>query len=154
MRTTAVAFWSRFLRCAYDSVHDGWGVAVTPGQDGNAIEAGDTTNMDTIAKNHSYRTLLASGTAVGLSEGLMGNSEVGYVILLAIPFAAKNDFTFQASQHWCWPRCLAGYCPHRYVYQEEAIPQEPYHPPGLQPCQRRYREIAFARSGMLVVISP
>jgi bisphosphoglycerate-independent phosphoglycerate mutase (AlkP superfamily) len=35
--------------------------------------------MDTIAKDHSYRTLLASGTSVGLSEGLMGNSEVGYV---------------------------------------------------------------------------
>lgn len=47
--------------------------------------------MDAIAKNHSYRTLLASGTAVGLSEGLMGNSEVGYVILLAILSASKND---------------------------------------------------------------
>ena len=33
--------------------------------------------MDTIAKAHSYRTLAAHGTAVGLSEGLMGNSEVG-----------------------------------------------------------------------------
>ena len=37
--------------------------------------------MDTIAKDHSYRTLLASGTSVGLSEGLMGNSEVGYVLI-------------------------------------------------------------------------
>ena len=45
---------------------------------GNAIEAGDTTNMDTIAKEHSYRTLNAHGLAVGLSDGLMGNSEVGY----------------------------------------------------------------------------
>jgi 2,3-bisphosphoglycerate-independent phosphoglycerate mutase len=46
---------------------------------GNAIEAGTTTNMDKIAADHSYRTLAAHGTAVGLSEGLMGNSEVGYV---------------------------------------------------------------------------
>lgn len=60
-----------------NSVHDGWGVAAEPGLDGNAIEAGTTTNMDTIAKEHSYRTLAAHGTAVGLSEGLMGNSEVG-----------------------------------------------------------------------------
>lgn len=46
---------------------------------GDAIEAGTTTNMDTIAKDHSYRTLSAHGIAVGLSEGLMGNSEVGCV---------------------------------------------------------------------------
>lgn len=60
-------------------VHDGWGVASTPGLEGNAIEAGETNNMDTIAKKHSYRTLAAHGTAVGLSEGLMGNSEVGHL---------------------------------------------------------------------------
>lgn len=44
---------------------------------GDAIEAGDTTNMDSIAKDHSHRTLHAHGVAVGLSDGLMGNSEVG-----------------------------------------------------------------------------
>ena len=60
-------------------MHDGWGIAATRGLDGNAIEAADTSNMDSIAKKHSFRTLNASGTAVGLSEGLMGNSEVGYV---------------------------------------------------------------------------
>lgn len=59
------------------SVHDGWGVAPEKGGKGDAISAGDTTNMDTIAKDHSYRTLAAHGIAVGLSEGLMGNSEVG-----------------------------------------------------------------------------
>ncbi|CAE6435551.1 unnamed protein product [Rhizoctonia solani] len=54
-------------------VHDGWGVSEI--EKGNAIAGGDTTNMDTIAKNHSYRTLQAHGLAVGLSDGLMGNSE-------------------------------------------------------------------------------
>lgn len=44
---------------------------------GNAIEAGTTENMDKIAKDHSFRKLSAHGTAVGLSDGLMGNSEVG-----------------------------------------------------------------------------
>ncbi|KAF9028545.1 cofactor-independent phosphoglycerate mutase [Hymenopellis radicata] len=60
-------------------VHDGWGIANTPGLEGNAIEAGTTTNMDTIAKEHSHRKLAAHGIAVGLSEGLMGNSEVGHL---------------------------------------------------------------------------
>lgn len=35
--------------------------------------------MDKITNEHAAMKLLASGTAVGLSEGLMGNSEVGYV---------------------------------------------------------------------------
>lgn len=48
---------------------------------GDAIDAGDTTNMDTLAKNNAYRTLYAHGNAVGLNDGLMGNSEVGYVDL-------------------------------------------------------------------------
>lgn len=69
----------RLLDIILGSVHDGWGIALEQGIDGNAIEAATTTNMDTIAKDHSYRTLNASGTYVGLSEGLMGNSEVGYV---------------------------------------------------------------------------
>jgi len=61
-------------------VHDGWGVAHEEGLKGNAIEAGTTTNMDTIAKENAYRTLTAHGQAVGLSDGLMGNSEVGSVL--------------------------------------------------------------------------
>lgn len=60
-------------------VHDGWGVATEPGLEGNAIEAGSTDNMDKIGADHSQRTLAAHGISVGLSEGLMGNSEVGYV---------------------------------------------------------------------------
>ncbi|KAJ7358395.1 cofactor-independent phosphoglycerate mutase [Mycena albidolilacea] len=60
-------------------VHDGWGIATEPGLEGNAIEAGTTTNMDTIGKEHSQRRLAAHGTAVGLSDGLMGNSEVGHL---------------------------------------------------------------------------
>ncbi|KAH6907886.1 phosphoglycerate mutase [Coprinopsis sp. MPI-PUGE-AT-0042] len=60
-------------------VYDGWGIAAKEGIDGNAIEAGMTTNMDTIAKEHSFRSIRAHGTAVGLNEGLMGNSEVGHL---------------------------------------------------------------------------
>jgi len=61
------------------SVHDGWGIAPSAAQKGDAIRAGETTNMETIAKEHAYRQLAAHGVAVGLSEGLMGNSEVGCV---------------------------------------------------------------------------
>ncbi|KAJ7850999.1 BPG-independent [Mycena leptocephala] len=62
-------------------VHDGWGIATEPGLEGNAIEAGTTTNMDKIGAEHSQRRLAAHGTAVGLSDGLMGNSEVGHLNL-------------------------------------------------------------------------
>ncbi|KAI0779042.1 cofactor-independent phosphoglycerate mutase [Trametes elegans] len=60
-------------------VHDGWGIAPEKNMKGDAISAGDTTNMDAIAKEHSHRTLHAHGLAVGLSDGLMGNSEVGHL---------------------------------------------------------------------------
>ncbi|KAI1789182.1 cofactor-independent phosphoglycerate mutase [Ganoderma leucocontextum] len=60
-------------------VHDGWGIAPEKGMKGDAIEAADTANMDTIAKDHSHRTLHAHGLAVGLNDGLMGNSEVGHL---------------------------------------------------------------------------
>ncbi|PFH45765.1 hypothetical protein AMATHDRAFT_71103 [Amanita thiersii Skay4041] len=58
-------------------VHDGWGISEET--KGNAVHAGTTTNMDSLAKEYCYRTLAAHGTAVGLSEGLMGNSEVGHL---------------------------------------------------------------------------
>ncbi|KAJ7178883.1 putative phosphoglyceromutase [Mycena haematopus] len=60
-------------------VHDGWGIAAEPGLEGNAIEAGNTENMDRLGKEGVQRQLAAHGTAVGLSDGLMGNSEVGHL---------------------------------------------------------------------------
>ncbi|KAG7092047.1 hypothetical protein E1B28_008428 [Marasmius oreades] len=60
-------------------VHDGWGHNDKSGGKGDAIHAADTTNMDTISNNHNVRNLAAHGTAVGLSDGLMGNSEVGHL---------------------------------------------------------------------------
>jgi len=58
-------------------VHDGWGISKEA--KGNAVHAGNTTQMDTLAKENIYRTITAHGTSVGLSEGLMGNSEVGHL---------------------------------------------------------------------------
>ncbi|GBE77285.1 cofactor-independent phosphoglycerate mutase [Sparassis crispa] len=60
-------------------VHDGWGIAPEKNMKGDAISAGDTPNMDALAKEHNYRTLHAHGISVGLNDGLMGNSEVGHL---------------------------------------------------------------------------
>ncbi|KAK6377480.1 hypothetical protein LTR64_000863 [Lithohypha guttulata] len=66
-------------------VIDGWGIpgADSP-KDGDAIAAADTPTMDEFARKGSstaqgYTELEASSLAVGLPEGLMGNSEVGHL---------------------------------------------------------------------------
>lgn len=64
---------------------DGWGVgSETSAPDGNAILNAKTPWMDEFAKDGSsitqgYTELDASSLAVGLPEGLMGNSEVGHL---------------------------------------------------------------------------
>ncbi|EIW67937.1 hypothetical protein TREMEDRAFT_72064 [Tremella mesenterica DSM 1558] len=59
------------------AVHDGWGLS--DNEKGNAVFHGDTTNMDAIRDKHNFVELEAHGLAVGLKEGLMGNSEVGHL---------------------------------------------------------------------------
>src|SRR5664280_2563453 len=46
---------------------------------GNAIEAAATPNLDALFAAWPRTTLKASGLAVGLPEGQMGNSEVGHL---------------------------------------------------------------------------
>jgi 2,3-bisphosphoglycerate-independent phosphoglycerate mutase len=58
---------------------DGWGVNSNP-QD-NAIAAADKPVWDNLVKTCPYVTLGASGEAVGLPQGQMGNSEVGHLNL-------------------------------------------------------------------------
>src|SRR5437868_289776 len=60
-------------------VLDGWGFR--PGREGNAVELGDTPVWHR-RWSRAPRTLLsASGLAVGLPDGQMGNSEVGHLNL-------------------------------------------------------------------------
>src|SRR5437773_1942509 len=60
-------------------VLDGWGFR--PGREGNAVELGQTPIWHRLW-NRAPRTLLnASGLAVGLPEGQIGNSEVGHLNL-------------------------------------------------------------------------
>jgi 2,3-bisphosphoglycerate-independent phosphoglycerate mutase len=60
-------------------VLDGWGLA-DPGP-GNAISQADTPVFDGLWERYPRTTLDASGPAVGLPEGQMGNSEVGHLNL-------------------------------------------------------------------------
>ncbi len=60
-------------------VLDGWGYR--PERDGNAIALAETPTWDALIKRHPRTLLEASGLAVGLPEGQMGNSEVGHLNL-------------------------------------------------------------------------
>ncbi len=55
---------------------DGWGH--NPGDKSNAIEAAKTPFYDKLVASSPNTLLEASGVAVGLPEGIMGNSEVGH----------------------------------------------------------------------------
>jgi 2,3-bisphosphoglycerate-independent phosphoglycerate mutase len=58
---------------------DGWGIA--PPSDGNAVALAHTPVFDALAARYSTTELRASGPAVGLPEGQMGNSEVGHLTI-------------------------------------------------------------------------
>ncbi|MFL5970713.1 MAG: 2,3-bisphosphoglycerate-independent phosphoglycerate mutase [Gaiellaceae bacterium] len=58
---------------------DGWGCA--PAGPGNAVELAQTPNFDRLWRTYPHTTLDASGEAVGLPHGQMGNSEVGHLTI-------------------------------------------------------------------------
>jgi 2,3-bisphosphoglycerate-independent phosphoglycerate mutase len=58
---------------------DGWGCA--PPGPGNAVELAETPVFDRLWSTYPHSTLKASGEAVGLPPGQMGNSEVGHLTI-------------------------------------------------------------------------
>lgn len=60
-------------------VLDGWGYREEKLH--NAIAQSKTPNFDSLWKNYPHSFLKASGNAVGLPEGQMGNSEVGHTTI-------------------------------------------------------------------------
>ncbi len=60
-------------------VLDGWGLA--PAGPGNAVEMAETPVFDDLWARFPHTSLAASGPAVGLPEGQMGNSEVGHLTI-------------------------------------------------------------------------
>ena len=60
-------------------VLDGWGCA--PPGPGNAVELAETPTFDRLWAAWPHTTIAASGEAVGLPDGQMGNSEVGHLTI-------------------------------------------------------------------------
>ncbi|HEY3543052.1 MAG TPA: 2,3-bisphosphoglycerate-independent phosphoglycerate mutase [Gaiellaceae bacterium] len=58
---------------------DGWGCA--PPGPGNAVELAETPVFDRLWRDYPHTRLAASGEAVGLPPGQMGNSEVGHLTI-------------------------------------------------------------------------
>lgn len=58
---------------------DGWGLA--PPGPGNAVELAETPVFDRLWTTYPHSRLQASGEAVGLPPGQMGNSEVGHLTI-------------------------------------------------------------------------
>ena len=65
------------IRPAMLMILDGFGL--NPSDYGNAVKAAHTPNLDKIFETYPHIRLQASGLAVGLPEGQMGNSEVGHL---------------------------------------------------------------------------
>ena len=59
------------------AILDGWGVRTET--HGNAIAAADLPHWHHILSTYPWTQLEASGEAVGLPKGVMGNSEVGHI---------------------------------------------------------------------------
>ena len=60
-------------------VIDGWGISPDPDATGDAIRNAETPVMDKLAKEYPSCSIAAHGLSVGLTEELMGNSEVGHL---------------------------------------------------------------------------
>src|ERR671935_697918 len=60
-------------------IMDGWGCA--PPGPGNAVDLAGTPVFDRLWAEYPHTTLEASGEAVGLPPGQMGNSEVGHMTI-------------------------------------------------------------------------
>ncbi|QTA79624.1 Phosphoglycerate mutase [Desulfonema limicola] len=84
---------------------DGWGIGT--GDKGDAVSSANTPFLDSLEKDYPHTQLTCSGEAVGLPEGIMGNSEVGhlnigagrvvYQDLLRIDMAIK-DSSFKSNK--------------------------------------------------------
>lgn len=82
---------------------DGWGIA--PKDENNATWLAETPYFDKLCSHYPNTRLTCSGEAVGLPEGVMGNSEVGHLnigagrivhqVLLRIDLAIKDGSLFE-----------------------------------------------------------
>jgi len=74
---------------------DGWGICQDENSPGDAIRLANTPTMSGFEQKYPYTQLAAHGLAVGLPEGLMGNSEVGHLNIGA------GRVVYQVLRHEC-----------------------------------------------------
>ncbi len=88
-------------------IMDGYGIRKE--NYGNAINQAKKPNLDKFFASYPYTTIQASGEAVGLPEGQMGNSEVGHLNMgagrtvyqsLTLISHAVDDGTFFNNEHY------------------------------------------------------
>jgi 2,3-bisphosphoglycerate-independent phosphoglycerate mutase len=72
---------------------DGFGV--NPSKTDNAVAEARTPNLDSCFARYPHTLLQASGTAVGLPDGQMGNSEVGHLTLGAGDIIRQDSVRIQ-----------------------------------------------------------
>ena len=98
-------------------VIDGWGIpSERSPKAGDAIAAAQTPVMDDFASSASataqgYTELEASSLAVGLPEGLMGNSEVGHLNIGAGRVVWQDVSTILIDRHHRTHRGITGQPP-------------------------------------------
>ncbi|AHC40043.1 phosphoglycerate mutase [Mycoplasma ovis str. Michigan] len=64
-------------RRVFLTILDGWGISSK--KEWNAVANADTKTFDYLSTEYPFTSLTASGEAVGLPDGQMGNSEVGHL---------------------------------------------------------------------------
>lgn len=57
------------------------GIGINPNSNNNAVAQAKTPFIDELFKKYPHSQINASGTAVGLPDGTMGNSEVGHITI-------------------------------------------------------------------------
>jgi 2,3-bisphosphoglycerate-independent phosphoglycerate mutase len=60
-------------------IRDGWGLSEATAEEGNAVAAADTPNIDSYKATYPSTLLDCSGEPVGLPDGYQGSSEVGHL---------------------------------------------------------------------------
>ena len=81
-------------------VLDGYGLNDNP--EGNAIAMAKTPVMDSLMKDYPFVKGAASGLAVGLPDGQMGNSEVGHIEYRRRPKSIYQDLTRNHKSNRGW----------------------------------------------------
>ena len=78
---------------------------------GNAVVAANKPHLDALMKNYPMTTINASGMAVGLPDGQMGNSEVGHtnmgagrIVYQQLTLITKSIKDGECSRTPCWSR--------------------------------------------------